>query len=221
MAEQRRLTGYRRSNGSRRHPQPRRDPPGGRPVQRRRRGGRRTIVQGTLALPHAFGRLQFGEDLDLTSVRSSASARNPNVAAVVVIGIEPNWTSRVVEGIAKTGKPVEGFSIEGLGDLKVIGGPSLAREELPAGRQRARARAGRALRHHAHHQGRRVRHHHRTRLLPHHGLPERPAGSTPGGTVIFGETSELTGGEHLIAERCIDDEVRAQVPGASTTTTSR
>ncbi|HLR94884.1 MAG TPA: D-galactarate dehydratase, partial [Jiangellaceae bacterium] len=31
-----------------------------------------------------------------------------------------------------------------------------------------------------------------------------------GGTMIFGETSELTGGEHLIAERCIDDEVRAR-----------
>src|SRR5262249_10396198 len=29
-----------------------------------------------------------------------------------------------------------------------------------------------------------------------------------GGTVIFGETSELTGGEHLIAARCADDEVR-------------
>ncbi len=29
-----------------------------------------------------------------------------------------------------------------------------------------------------------------------------------GGTVLFGETSELTGGEHLIAERCVDDEVR-------------
>jgi altronate dehydratase len=30
-----------------------------------------------------------------------------------------------------------------------------------------------------------------------------------GGTVIFGETSELTGGEHLIAERCADATVRA------------
>ena len=29
-----------------------------------------------------------------------------------------------------------------------------------------------------------------------------------GGTVLFGETTELTGGEHLIANRCIDDEVR-------------
>ena len=31
---------------------------------------------------------------------------NPNVAAAVVIGIEDQWTNRVVEGIAKTGKPV-------------------------------------------------------------------------------------------------------------------
>jgi (2R)-sulfolactate sulfo-lyase subunit beta len=29
-----------------------------------------------------------------------------------------------------------------------------------------------------------------------------------GGTVLFGETSELTGGEHLIAERCVSTEVR-------------
>jgi (2R)-sulfolactate sulfo-lyase subunit beta len=31
-----------------------------------------------------------------------------------------------------------------------------------------------------------------------------------GGTVFFGETSELTGGEHLIAERCANDDVRAR-----------
>ena len=30
------------------------------------------------------------------------------------------------------------------------------------------------------------------------------------GTVLFGETTELTGGEHLIAERCVDDEVRSK-----------
>ncbi len=31
-----------------------------------------------------------------------------------------------------------------------------------------------------------------------------------GGTVIFGETTELTGGEHLIAARCADDDVRSR-----------
>ncbi|KGF66796.1 D-galactarate dehydratase, partial [Hoeflea sp. BAL378] len=45
---------------------------------------------------------------------------NPNVAAVVVIGIEPGWTKKIVDGIAATGKPVTGFSIEQNGDLKTI-----------------------------------------------------------------------------------------------------
>jgi (2R)-sulfolactate sulfo-lyase subunit beta len=34
-----------------------------------------------------------------------------------------------------------------------------------------------------------------------------------GGTVFFGETSELTGGEHLIAERCVNDAVRQKFQG--------
>jgi len=45
---------------------------------------------------------------------------NPNVAAVVVIGIEPEWTAKIVDGIAKTGKPVKGFSIERTGDHMTI-----------------------------------------------------------------------------------------------------
>ncbi len=77
-------------------------------------------IKGTLALPHAYGRLQFGEDLALHFRTLIGTGTNPNVAAVIVIGIEPGWTGRVVEGIAKSGKPVAGFSIEGNGDLKVI-----------------------------------------------------------------------------------------------------
>src|SRR5256885_7586692 len=75
-------------------------------------------IQGTLALPHAYGRLQFGEDLDLFFRTMIGTGSNPNVAAVVVIGIEPGWTKKIVDGIAKTGKPVAGFSIEGRGDIK-------------------------------------------------------------------------------------------------------
>ena len=70
-------------------------------------------IKGTLALPHAYGRLQFGEDLDLHFRTLIGTGANPNVAAVVVIGIEDGWTKRVVDGIAKTGKPVTGFGIEG------------------------------------------------------------------------------------------------------------
>ena len=45
---------------------------------------------------------------------------NPNVAAVVVIGIEDGWTQRVVDGIAESGKPVVGFGIELNGDIATI-----------------------------------------------------------------------------------------------------
>ena len=77
-------------------------------------------IKGTLALPHAYGRLQFGEDLELHFRTMIGTGSNPNVAAVVVIGIEPGWTAKIVEGIAETGKPVAGFSIEQNGDLKTI-----------------------------------------------------------------------------------------------------
>src|SRR5262249_4972779 len=61
------------------------------------------MVPGTLALPHAYGRLQFGEDLDLFFRTMIGTGANPNVAAAIVIGIEPGWTQRIVDGIKKTG----------------------------------------------------------------------------------------------------------------------
>ena len=48
------------------------------------------------------------------------TGKNPNVAAVIVIGIEPKWTKRIVDAIATTGKPVEGFHIESTGDIGTI-----------------------------------------------------------------------------------------------------
>ncbi|MFH1241843.1 MAG: UxaA family hydrolase [Pseudomonadota bacterium] len=77
-------------------------------------------IKGTLAIPHAYGRLQFGEDLELFFRTIIGTGANPNVAAVVVIGIEPGWTGRIVDGIAETGKPVKGFSIERQGDINAI-----------------------------------------------------------------------------------------------------
>lgn len=87
-------------------------------------------IKGALALPHAYGRLQFGEDLDLLFRTLIGTGSNPNVAACVVIGIEPGWTGRVVEGIAKTGKPVEGFAIEGHGDIATIAAASRKAKEF-------------------------------------------------------------------------------------------
>ena len=165
-------------------------------------------IPGTLALPHAYGRLQYGEDLELTLRTLSGMGANPNVGAAVVVGIEPNWTNRVVEGIAKTGKPVEGFSIERFGDLKTLSAAArVAQQMLQDASELQREPIE------------------REKLIisikcgesdTTTGLGSCPTVAqavdrhvTSGGTVIFGETSELTGGEHLIAARCADEQVRA------------
>ena len=46
-------------------------------------------IKGTIALPHSYGRLQFGADLELHFRTMIGTGSNPNVAAVIVIGIEP------------------------------------------------------------------------------------------------------------------------------------
>ncbi|HET7848264.1 MAG TPA: UxaA family hydrolase [Pseudolabrys sp.] len=86
-------------------------------------------VKGTIAIPHAYGRLQFGADLELFFRTIIGTGSNPNVAAVVVIGIEEGWTKRIVDGIAKTGKPVTGFGIEGNGDLMTVAKAARAAKE--------------------------------------------------------------------------------------------
>ena len=206
MAEQRRLTGFRRENGTvgiRNHTiiLPVDD------LSNAAAEAVAKVVPGTLALPHAYGRLQFGPDLDLTFRTLIGTGANPNVASVVVIGIEPNWTERVVEGIAKTGKKVQGFSIERHGDLKTI-------------ERAARVAAG-FLRDDSEKQREAVeRHEIMVSIKCGESDTTSGLGSCPttaeavdqwveaGGTVLFGETSELTGGEHLVAERCVNDAVR-------------
>ena len=86
-------------------------------------------IKGALAIPHSYGRLQFGEDLELHFRTLIGTGANPNVAAVIVIGIEPIWTGRVVKGIAKTGKPVIGFAIEKNGDIKTVAAASRKAKE--------------------------------------------------------------------------------------------
>src|SRR4051794_16812869 len=87
-------------------------------------------IKGTLAIPHPYGRLQFGADLDLHFRTLIGTGCNPNVAAVVVIGIEEQWTKRIVDAIAATGKRVVGFGIELHGDHGTIMRASKAAREL-------------------------------------------------------------------------------------------
>ncbi|XCS11861.1 UxaA family hydrolase [Aeribacillus pallidus] len=165
------------------------------------------IVPGTLAIPHAYGRLQYGPDLDLFFKTIIGNCSNPNVAAVVVIGIEPNWTNRIVEEVQKTGKPVAGFSIERYGDLSTIEKAARTAQKFLQNASEIRREPVEL-----------------SEILVSIKCGESDTttglGSCPtvgnvvdrlideGGTVLFGETSELTGGEHIIAERCATPEVK-------------
>src|SRR4249919_1485195 len=86
-------------------------------------------IKGTMALPHPYGRLQFGADLDLHFRTLIGTGANPNVAAAIVIGIEDGWAKQVADGIAKTGKPVSYFGIEGHGDMETVRLASRAAKE--------------------------------------------------------------------------------------------
>ena len=165
-------------------------------------------IKGTLALPHPYGRLQFGADLDLHFRTLIGTGCNPNVAAVVVIGIEDGWTQKVVDGIAATGKPVAGFGIEQHGDHDTIMRASKSGEGIRAVGERAAPRGAAAEGPVGVDQVRRVRHHLGLRRQPHRRQRLRQAVRARRRRWCFGETTELTGGEHLVAARCRNDEVR-------------
>lgn len=164
-------------------------------------------VKGTMALPHSYGRLQYGEDLELHFRTMIGIGSNPNVAAVVVIGIEENWSKLIADGIAETGKPVSYFSIEGNGDFETVRKASwkakeyvqwaseLQREPIELKDLTVSIKCGESD----------------TTT----GLGSCPTVAQAvdrlidaGATVFFGETSELTGGEHLIQNRMATPELK-------------
>src|SRR3954471_12350639 len=77
-------------------------------------------IKGAMALPHPYGRLQFGADLELHFRTLIGTGSKPNAAAGGGIGSEDQGTARVGAGLAATGKPVVGFGIEQHGDHDTI-----------------------------------------------------------------------------------------------------
>lgn len=166
-------------------------------------------IGGTVAIQHPYGRLQFGADLDLHFRTLIGAGSNPNVAAVIVIGIEEKWTQDVVDGIAKTGKPVAGFGIEQHGQIDTIARASrkakefvqyasaLQKVECPISDLWVSCKCGESD--------------------TTSGLASCPTVGNAfdklyeeGCTLVFGETTELTGGEHLVKARCANDRVRSE-----------
>jgi len=163
-------------------------------------------IKGTLAIPHAYGRLQFGEDLELHFRTMIGTGANPNVAACIVIGIEPGWTQKIADGIAATGKPVAAFSIEQHGDINTVAAASrtakefvhwaseLQREDCDMSDLWVSTKCGESD----------------TTT----GLGSCPTVGNmydkliPKGIYgVFGETSEITGAEHICKTRAADEDV--------------
>jgi len=131
---------------------------------------------------------------------------NPNVAACIVIGIEPGWTQKVVDGIARTGKPVAGFWIEGNGDIATVAAASRkAKEFVHYASEKVRVECPLTD----------------VWIAAKCGESDTTTGLASCPTVgnmydkliplglygCFGETSELTGAEHLAAARAASPEI--------------
>lgn len=166
------------------------------------------LIRGTRAIPHQYGRLQFGEDLELTFETLIGTGCNPNVAAAVIVGIEPNWTGKVAEEIEKrTQKPVRAVHVITKGTIDAIRDAAKHARELVSWAselQREPCKVSDLI------------------IGTKCGASDTTSGiaSNPvigvvgekivdmGGTFIFGETTELAGGEQILAERFKDEETK-------------
>lgn len=165
-------------------------------------------VQGTVYLPGSYIRGQLGKDREITLQATAGLCLNPNIAAVVCIGLEPRTTTELVELIRPSGKPVEFVDIQAEGGTiaSIAAGTRAAarlvreasrqrREEFPLSKLMLGLECGGSD--------------------TTSGLASNPSIGivsdrvvAAGGTAIITETSEFFGAEHLFAERAVDDQVR-------------
>jgi len=170
-------------------------------------------VPGCVAACHAYGCCQVGADARLTFRTLVNTAANPNVGAIVVVGLgceglEPLSLLQAVEGL---GKPARGIVIQDEG-----GSPNTIRRGAAVAGRMAEALGT-----------------HRREEVPASslllglecggsdatsGLAANPAlGAASdlliagGGTCILSETTESIGAEHVLARRAVDDQVRRKL----------
>src|SRR5499427_3994525 len=139
-------------------------------------------VKGTMAIPHAYGRLQFGEDLELFFRTLIGTGANPNVAACVVFGIELNGDIATIAKASRVAKDYLQWASE------------LPKEECDISELWVSTKCGESD----------------TTT----GLASCPTVGNmydkliPQGVYgVFGETSEITGGEHIAKARAINEKV--------------
>ena len=164
-------------------------------------------VAGTLPVTAMFVRGQFGADLDFALGALAGMGSNPNIAAALVVGLEPESTEVVASLIRKSGKPVEQVHLQPDGTIECIARGTRLAAQLALQASRARRETCPV-----------------SDLVigvecggsdTTSGLSCNPAIGrmadrlvADGGTIIISETSEFIGAEHLFAARAVDDQVR-------------
>jgi len=165
-------------------------------------------VDGTIPVTTLFVRGQIGEDLELAFDSLAGMGSNPNIAAVLLIGLEEKSTEEVARRIIPSGKPVERVHLQPNGTINAVAEGTRRAMQLvvrASGARRQPAPMSELV------------------IGVECGGSDTTSGLTcnpaigrvadrlidDGGTVIISETAEFVGAEHLFAARAIDDSVRA------------
>lgn len=165
-------------------------------------------VDGTIPVTTLFVRGQFGADLDFAYESLAGLARNPNVSAVLLVGLEESSTEEVASRIRATGKPVEAVHLQPHGTIQciadgtrkamrlAIAASRLRREPCPVSELIVGVECGGSD---------------TTSGLSCNPTIGRMADRliAEGGSVIISETSEFIGAEHLFAARAANEAVKA------------
>jgi len=170
-------------------------------------------VPEAVAITHPHGCSQIPSDADFTAEQLVGCATNPNVAAVIVVGLgcEQVPSERLADGIAAAGVPVERVVIQDEGGTKKAASKAtrLAKKLLKRIEKIEREAAGLDSLVFATECG-------GSDALS--GLAANPAVGAAsdlvvgaGGTVILSETTEMIGAEHVLRERGATPQVGEEV----------
>ena len=170
-------------------------------------------VQGTVTFQHHQGCCQMPPDLERVTDTLISLGQSPNLAAVLIVslGCEGTDHERMVREIAATGKHVEIIHIQELGGVSkaIQAGTDIARRMVieVSALQREAADVSNIV------------------MSIKCGASDTTSGMASncvigyvadklvdmGATVVFGETTEFIGGEHLLARRAVNKQVADKI----------
>jgi altronate dehydratase large subunit len=170
-------------------------------------------VADTIPVTTLFVRGQFGADLEFALDALAGMGRNPNIAGVLLVGLEPSSTEEVARRIRPSGKPVETVHLQPDGTIECVAQGTRLAARLVAQASRARRQPFPI-----------------SELVVgvECGASDTTSGLScnptigrmadrlvnDGGTIIISETSEFIGAEHLFAARAVDAGVKKAFLGA-------